>query len=85
MQMNQEELEDDVYMCGMVAGIVEKHYQQLFSEIVKVSGDEIEDLVVLYTDYEGRTVRVSWKEREQRLTERGVFTNAKKHPFKAAL
>jgi hypothetical protein len=48
--------------------IVEKHYEELFREIVALD-DNLYDLVVQYKGEDGKTIQISWLDREARLKE----------------
>lgn len=47
--------------------IVDKHYDQMFDEIIKIMGDNFYDLSVEIITLDGLTVRRSWREREENL------------------
>jgi hypothetical protein len=56
--------------------IVDKHYQQMFDELMDEVGDDLYDLVVeVKTPLDGKTVRRSWKDREKmimKLDDQGI-------------
>ena len=47
--------------------IVEKHYDQMFDELMKIIGDDLYDLTVEVITTQGTQVRISYKERDDRL------------------
>lgn len=49
--------------------IVEKHYNEMFSEVLEDIGDEMFDIVVEVKTLGGQTVRMSWADRDKRLKE----------------
>jgi len=50
-----------------ILDIVNKHYEDIFDEVVKVIGDDMFDITVEITTVLGETVRRSWKERNNNL------------------
>lgn len=52
-----------------IQDLVDKHYDQMFEELIKVAGDNFYDLKIEIIDLDGLTVRRSWKERDDRLLE----------------
>jgi len=49
--------------------IVDKHYTQMFDEVIKIMGDNLHDLSVEIITLDGLSVRRSWLEREVILRE----------------
>ena len=47
--------------------IVDNHYNKIFNETLDVIGDDLYDLVVEVKTLDGKTIRVSWLERDKRL------------------
>lgn len=52
-----------------IQDIVDKHYDQMFDELIEIVGDNFYDLTVEIIDLQGLTVRRSWREREENLEE----------------
>lgn len=52
-----------------IQDIVDKHYDQMFDELIELVGDNFYDLTVEIIDLQGLTVRRSWREREENLEE----------------
>lgn len=52
-----------------IQDIVDKHYDQMFDELIEIVGDNFYDLTVEIIDLNGLTVRRSWREREENLEE----------------
>lgn len=52
-----------------IQDIVDKHYDQMFQELIELVGDDFYDLEVDVIDLNGLTIRRSWREREERLNE----------------
>lgn len=52
-----------------VEQILHNHYDQIFDEIVSSQDDVMYDLAIEYKDIQGKTVRISWLDRENRLKE----------------
>lgn len=50
-----------------IQDIVEKHYDQMFDELMKIIGDDLYDLTVEVITTQGTQVRISFKERDDRL------------------
>ena len=50
-----------------IQDIVDKHYDQMFKEVIEIVGDNFYDLTVEIIDLQGLTVRRSWREREENL------------------
>jgi hypothetical protein len=54
-----------------IQAIINKHYDQLFQEVIDANGDDLYELVVEYQSQgDGLTVRRSWRDREERLKEK---------------
>ena len=50
--------------------IVNKHWDQMFHEVLKIEGDGLYELVIeVKIDYSGKTIRKSWKDRNEMLKE----------------
>ena len=49
--------------------IAEKHYDKMFDELIKILGDDLYDLVVEIITISGTQVRISLKEKDNRLRE----------------
>ena len=47
--------------------IAEKHYDQIFKEVIDIYGDNFYDIVVEITLLSGSQVRLSWKDNDNRL------------------
>ena len=47
--------------------IVDNHYNEIFNKTLDVIGDDLYDLVVEVKTLDGKTIRVSWLERDKRL------------------
>lgn len=52
--------------------IVEKHYQELFDELIDVIGDDTYEILIEVKTYGGLTVRKSWRDREKNLSDTEV-------------
>jgi len=49
--------------------VVQNHYDQIFNECMKIIGDDMFDIVVEVKDFSGKTIRVSWEDRNKALKE----------------
>lgn len=65
-----------VYWCNSrgvsmknIQGIVDKHYDQIFDEIIKETEGMYELIIEVKDKYTGLTVRRSWKDRDKMLSE----------------
>ena len=48
----------------------EKTISEAYNKLLdKILNDEVYDLVIEYKDMEGKTIRLSWRERDKRLEE----------------
>jgi len=48
--------------------IIDKHYDKMFNETIDVIGDDIHELLIEITTLsDGKTIRRSWIDREERL------------------
>lgn len=52
-----------------VQDIVDKYYDKMFNEVIKIMGDNFYDISVEIITLGGLTVRRSWKKREEVLKE----------------
>ena len=50
-----------------IQDIVEKHYDEMFDELMEIIGDDLYDLVVEVITTQGTQVKISFKERDDRL------------------
>jgi hypothetical protein len=54
-------------MKSKIEQLIDKHYDQLFDEVIH-DEDDLFDLVIEYKSQStGKTIRRSWKDREERL------------------
>ena len=50
--------------------LLEKTYDKLLTKIIKLSDDDLYNLVIHYESIDGTTITFSWNDREKRLEER---------------
>ena len=50
--------------------LLEKTYDKLLTKIIKLSDDDLHNLVIHYESIDGTTITFSWNDREKRLEER---------------
>jgi hypothetical protein len=51
--------------------IVEKYYDKMLDELIGMNDDMLYDLLVEVQTIEGKTIRISWLERDKRLEAKG--------------
>jgi len=51
--------------------LVDKHFDQLFNEIIKIEADDFDDILIeVVTLTTGKTIRRSWRDRNQILRDK---------------
>lgn len=58
---------------------IEKEYDKILDLLIEEVGDDVYDFVIELTTYSGETVRISWKDREDRLYERDTASGGNLH------
>lgn len=56
--------------CHTPEAIIEDMYDNLFHALNECGDNDLHDLVIEYSTTEGKTIRISWQDREKRMVER---------------